>query len=514
MSNKAIFRSTLVVSLMTILSRMLGFVRDIFLAAIFGAGVGLDVFLVAFKLPNLMRRLFAEGAFSQAFIPILAEYKSNKSNDELNNFIANVFAWFILILSVVCIIAIIFAPLIMSIVAPGFIEDQFRLSLGTDLLRITFTYLLFISLVAFSSAILNSYGIFWVPAITPLILNLTIIICMLFAKDYFSKPIFVLAWSVLLSGVFQYLFHIPFLYKVKSFIRPRFNDFSGVKKIFKGILPAIFGVSVAQINLLVDTMFASFLVSGSISWLYFSDRLIFFPLGVIAVAISTVALPNLSKATADNNSEKYNNIVDWSLRSVLLLGLPSAIGISLLSEPLLYTLLQYDKFTDYDVSMTKLSLQAFSFGLPAFMLVKILGASFYAKKQVKVVVNIAIICMIANVIFSFILVNIFAHTGLALSTSLASYINAFGLGFLLVRKGYYKLQKGWGTYTFKLFFVNLSLVIWLLLIRDMNWQQMIIKDRIFNLSLILISAVSVYSFLCFLLGIRFNKNISAKLQTN
>ncbi len=329
-----LFRSTAIVSIMTFLSRILGFVRDIVIARLFGAGLGADVFFVAFKIPNFLRRLFAEGAFSQAFIPVLAEYRERGDKD-LKDLIANTSGTLAGILFIITALGVITAPILVMIFAPGFIDNQHKLNLAGDLLTITFPYLFFISLTALAGSILNSFGKFAVPAFTPVFLNLSLIACAIFLSPQLEEPVTALAWGVFLGGVVQLIFQIPFLINIKQLPKPRWGwKNEGVQKILKLMLPAMFGVSVSQINLLLDTLLASFLVTGSISWLYYSDRLVEFPLGIVGIALATGILPSLSKKNAAASKAEFSHTIDCALRWVFIIGTPAAIGLIWLAEPL------------------------------------------------------------------------------------------------------------------------------------------------------------------------------------
>ena len=342
---KSLIKSTYTVSIMTVFSRILGLAREIIFANYFGATGYMDAFLVAFKIPNFLRRLFAEGAFSQAFVPILSEYRQKQDIEKTKIFINRMAGTLTLVLFFVTLAAVILAPILIMIFAPGFSNDPSRLQLATSMLRITFPYLLLISLTAFLSAILNSYDVFSIPAITPILLNISLIVASIFLSPLFKQPVKALAYGVLMGGIAQLFFQFPFLKRLRLIPNPKiFWKDEGVKRVIKLMAPAILGVSVAQISLLIDTMFASFLKAGSITWLYFSDRLTNFPLGVFGIAIATVILPHLSRKHTDKSEKEYSASLDWALRTILLIGIPSAIGIFILSGPLLSTILQHGKF--------------------------------------------------------------------------------------------------------------------------------------------------------------------------
>ncbi len=430
----------------TFLSRVLGFVRDLVLAHVFGAGAGTDAFFVAFKIPNFLRRLFAEGAFSVAFVPVLSEYLSQRPFEELKAFVARMAGTLGGVLLLVTLLGVAGAPLLIMLFAPGFVgaEGQDKFALAVEMLRLTFPYLFFISLTAFAGSILNAHNRFGVPAFTPVLLNLSMIGCALWLAPHLAEPVVALAWGVLIAGAAQFAFQLPFLHRLKLLPRPRLalKD-EGVRRVGTLMLPALFGVSVGQINLLLDTLIASFLVSGSISWLYYSDRLMEFPLGILGVALGTVILPNLSRNHAESSPEEFSSTLDWALRWVLLLGLPAAVGLLVLAGPMIATLFHSEAFTTDDVTMSARSLMAYSLGLVAFILVKVLAPGFYARQDTKTPVRIAVIAMVSNMVMNIILVFPLAHAGLALATTLSAYLNALLLFRGLRREGVYIPSRGW-----------------------------------------------------------------------
>lgn len=439
-----LLKSTFTVGLMTSVSRVFGLIRDIVIARLFGAGLGVDVFLVAFRIPNFLRRLFAEGGFSQAFVPVLAEYKAERSEAELKALVDQTAAVLGLALFLITAAGIVLSPILISVFAPGFISAPEKHALAGDLLRITFPYLLFISLTAFAGGILNTFKQFAVPAFTPALLNLSLIGCAIWLAPLLETPVKALAWGVLIAGVAQLLLQLPFLWKLRLLPRPGLNrDRAGVKRILKLMLPILFAVSIVQINLLIDTLIASFLATGSISWLYFSDRLVEFPLGVFGIALATVILPHLSEQHARGRARGFSEMLDWALRWVFLIALPAALGLALLARPLLTTLFQYDEFTPYDVEMAGRSLMAYAAGLPAFVLIKVLAAGFFSRQDTKTPVRIGAFAMLANILLNLALVGPLAHAGLALATSLSACLQAFLLYRLLKRDRVYQPGRGW-----------------------------------------------------------------------
>lgn len=503
MSEK-LFKSTAVVSIMTFLSRILGFVRDIVIARMFGAGLGADVFFVAFKIPNFLRRLFAEGAFSQAFIPVLAEFKE-RGDKSLKQLIAETSGSLSVILLLVTIVGMLAAPLLILIFAPGFSADPYKLILASELLSITFPYLLFISLTALAGSILNSFGKFAVPAFTPVFLNLSLIGAAIWLAPMMEEPVKALAWGVFIGGMVQLLFQLPFLLAIKQLPKPRWRRNSeGVKKITRLMIPAMFGVSVSQINLLLDTLLASFLVTGSISWLYYSDRLVEFPLGVFGIALATVILPSLSKKHAAKSTEEFSDTIDWALRWVFLLGTPAAIGLILLAEPLLITLFQYGAFSPSDAHAASLSLMAYGVGLLPFIFIKVLAPGYYARQDTKTPVKIGIIAMISNMVLNIILMLYLAHVGLALATSLSAVLNALLLYLGLRKRGIYTPNPGWLLLFFRLFMANAIVIalLWWQMPDSQIWTNWSVWQRSGQLAALIVGAAFVYFCLLRLLGIR------------
>lgn len=440
-----LLKSTLNVGSMTLLSRILGFVRDVVIARMFGAGMGADAFFVAFKIPNFLRRLFAEGAFSQAFVPVLSEYKSQRDHAEVKELVDRVTGSLGITLLIVTAVGVLAAPVLVMIFAPGFINAGDKFELTTQLLRVTFPYLLFVALTALAGSILNAYGRFGVPAFTPTFLNLAMIGCALWLAPRMDEPVMALAWGVFIAGIAQLLFQLPFLYRLRLLPRPRRGAGNeGVRRIRTLMLPAIFGSSVAQINLLLDTLLASFLVTGSVSWLYYSDRLVEFPLGIFGIALATVVLPHLSRNHAESSPEEFSRTLDWALRWAMVIGVPATAGLLVLSGPMLTTLFQYGAFSAHDVTMATRSLMAYALGLLAFILIKVLATGFYARQNTKTPVKIGIVAMVANMVMNLLFVFWLAHAGLALATSLAAFLNA-GLLFRYLRRDQcYTPQAGWG----------------------------------------------------------------------
>ena len=382
---------------LTMVSRILGFVRDAIIARAFGAGMATDAFFVAFKLPNLLRRIFAEGAFSQAFVPILAEYKENKTPEATRDFVQYVAGMLTFALTIVTMIGILVAPWIIYVTAPGFVNQPDKFALSVDLLRIVFPYILLISLSSFVGSILNTYHHFSIPAFTPTFLNISFIVCALFLAPYFDPPVLALAWAVFFGGVLQLVFQLPWLAKRGFLCVPKLNfKHTAVNRVLKQMAPAILGVSVAQISLVINTIFASFLQSGSVSWMYYADRLMELPTGVLGVALGTILLPTLSKHASSKNIEEFSALLDWGLRLCMLLALPASVGLAVLSFPLVATLFMYREFTLNDALMTQNALMAYALGLIGMILVKVLAPGFYALQNIKTPVRVGIFTLVCT----------------------------------------------------------------------------------------------------------------------
>lgn len=502
---QSLLRSTTLVSVMTFLSRMMGFARDMVLAHFFGAQAGMDAFFVAFRIPNFMRRLFAEGAFAQAFVPVLSEYQKTQPAENVRVFIARIAGYLSAILSLVTLIGIVAAPVIIFLFAPGFSHDGERSRLATEMLRITMPFLMLVSLTAMAGAILNTYGYFGVPAFTPVLLNISMILAALYLCPNLSQPVTGLAWGVLIAGIAQLLFQIPFLYRRGLLVRPRVvrND-PGVNKVLKLMIPALFGVSIAQLNLMVDSIFASFLKVGSVSWLYYTDRLTDFPLGVFGVAIATVILPHLSRKHIEQSVEQYSRALDWGLRTILLIGIPSGLGLSLFAMPLIACCFGYGQFTVNDVLQTQKSLIMLSLGVPAFMMVKVLASGFYARQDISTPVKVGAFAMLINSLLCLLLVWHFEHAGLTLASALAGYVNCGILLYLLVKRGVYKPLAGWGKYGLQLAAANAAISGYLLLVSGSvtYWLSMAPVKRLSFLLGYVFVAVIIYVLVLGATGLR------------
>ena len=481
---------------MTFLSRITGFVRDTLIAVMFGAGALTDAFFVAFRIPNLLRRLFAEGAFSQAFVPVLGEYRTREGDEATRLLAGRVLGVLAVFLFIVTLVGVAAAPAVVWLTAAGFKSDPDKFALTVAMLRICFPYILFISLVSFASGILNTYGRFKSPAFTPVLLNLAFIACALWLAPHLQKPVLALAWAVFLGGVIQLAFQWPFLARIRMLPRPRWApDDPGVRRILKLMAPAALGVSVAQISLLINTQIASWLSDGAVSWIYYADRLMEFPSAMLGVALGTVLLPSLVRHHAAQDAAAYSRLLDWGLRVTLLLALPAAIALMLLATPIISTLFWHgDKFGQHDVYMTRNALIAYAVGLAGIILVKILAPGFYAKQNIRTPVKVAIMTLIVTQVLNAVFVPIFRHAGLALSISVGATFNATWLYVLMRRAGIYKPEPGWAAFLLKLA-IALYLMggaLWFAMGRESSWFEIDATMRAVKLALVIVAGIAAY----------------------
>ena len=424
------FKSTSIVGAFTLLSRVTGLLRDMVYSRMFGAGVLMDAFLVAFKIPNFMRRLFAEGAFSQAFVPVISEYKVRRSPAEVRELVGSVSGTLGAALFILTAVGVIAAPLLVLVFAPGFTQDAGRFDLTVDMLRLTFPYIFFMSLVALSSGILNSYGRFAVPAFTPVLLNAVMIVFASVVAPNFDRPGIALASGVFVAGLVQLLLQLPALRALALLPMPRWGwPHEGVRRIARLMLPGIFGSSVAQISLLLDTLIASFLVTGSIAWMYYADRLVEFPLGVVAMAAATAVLPGMSRDAAAGRRDRVGETFGDATRLVSFITLPATAGLMLLADPIVDLLFRRGEFTAADVRLTALALSYYALGLWSFSLVRVAVAAFFALQDARTPFRAATVCIAANLLMGVALMGPLAHGGMALAASAASTLN---LGILLL----------------------------------------------------------------------------------
>lgn len=500
-----LLRTLATVSSLTLLSRILGFVRDFVIARAFGAGMLTDAFFVAFRLPNLLRRMFAEGAFSQAFVPLLAEYRNRRGEAETKALVDRVATLLFLVVLGVAALGVIGAPALIYISAPGFAADAEKFALTVALTRITFPYILFMALVALAAGILNTWSRFALPAFTPTLLNLSFIGMALFAAPYFDPPVMVLAWAVFLGGLLQLAIQLPALQRIGML--PRF-DFApgdpGVRRVMKLMAPAVLGVSVAQISLLINTIFASFLTSGSVSWLYYADRLMEFPAGLLGAALGTILLPSLARAHSSSQPQEFSALLDWGLRLTILLTLPAALGLAMLGVPLLSTLFQHGAFTANDVLLTREALVAYSIGLIGMILVKVLAPGFYAQQNIRTPVKIALITLLATQAMNLAFIVPLKHAGLALSIGLAACLNAALLFRGLRQRAVYVPQPGWTKFGLRIAIalMVLAATLWFGMGKEADWLIAPAWTRVAHLSALVIAGVAAYFATLWALGFR------------
>ncbi|MBM3117824.1 murein biosynthesis integral membrane protein MurJ [Jeongeupia naejangsanensis] len=500
-----LLKSLAAVSSMTLVSRVLGFARDAIVARTFGAGLMTDAFFVAFKLPNLLRRIFAEGAFSQAFVPILAEYKSQQGEDAARTFVAYVAGLLTLVLALVTIIGMIAAPWVIWASAPGFADTPEKFALTSSLLRITFPYILLISLASLVGAVLNTWNRFSVPAFAPTFLNISMIVFALWVSPHMNPPVLALGWAVLAGGVLQLGYQLPHLKKIGMLVLPRLNlKDAGVWRVLKQMGPAVLGVSVTQVSLIINTIFASFLVSGSVSWMYYADRLMEFPSGVLGVALGTILLPSLSKTHASKDAAGYSVLLDWGLRLCLLLALPSAVGLAITAEPLTASLFQYGKFSAHDSLMTQYALIAYSVGLVGLLLVKVLAPGFYARQNIRTPVKIALLTLAVTQLMNLAFVWHLKHAGLALAIGLGACFNAGLLFWKLRSQNIFQPQPGWRIFCVKLLVavVVMAAVLFGVMALMPPWDTGHMASRLLRLMLLVASGVGAYFGMLAVLGFR------------
>ena len=494
-------------SFWTFVSRILGLARDIVFTSLLGAGVALDAYVVITKIPNVFRRIFAEGAFNQAFVPVLSEYKENNSENEVKVLINNVFGVLASALLVITAVVLVITPIFVMIFAPGFYEEPIKKELATDILRITFPYLFFVSLVALSGSIMNTYGKFSIPALTPVFYNLVLVCTAIWIAPLYAVPVYAIAWGMFVAGCIQLLIQIYPLLNLG--LLPKFSldlKHPGVKKVVYLMIPGIIAGGVTQLNMLVDTILASFLPTGSPTWLYVSDRLMQLPLGIFAIAIGTVILPRLSSLHQTENTQEFSKTMDWSIRLVLLIGFPAIIGLVVLSEPIILTLFERGEFLAADTSKTSLSLIALALGLVAFMLIKVLIPGFFARQNPQTPVKIALASMLVNGLLAWLLAFYlgFHHVGLAMASSIAAYFSVMALLFMLLKNKIYQIESGW-----LIFFARMiiSCLVMYFIVALMNidmvlWRELDQVQRAVKLLLICTAAIISYAGILWISGLR------------
>lgn len=440
--NYIFMRAFSTVSSLTMVSRLMGLFRDILFAAYLGAGIIADAFLIAFLFPNIFRRLFAEGAFTAGFVPLFNTVLKKEGQKEAIRFVEEVFSLLVCILLIFIIIVIILMPLLIIIIAPGFLSIPNQIEYTTDLARITFPYLFFISLVSLQSGVLNAFGRFASAAATPIILNLTLILSLVFAIINDFNIAVTLCWGLLVTGLLQFLWLHHFIRSLDisiKFIKPRFNE--RIKLLLQKILPLAFGAGLYQINLIVDKLIATLVSAGAVSWLYFADRINQLPIGVVGVGIGVALLPLLSKKIQDGENEQAIESQNRAIELGLMLSIPASIGIFILSFPIVSTIFERGLFSPLDRNAVASALAAFSSGLPAYILIKSIVPGFFSRHDTSTPFKIASLCMIVNILLNLLLMHPFGHIGIALATSLSSWLNAMLLAYILIKRKHLKLDK-------------------------------------------------------------------------
>ena len=503
MSSK-LLKSTAIVSAMTLISRVSGLIRDVVMASVLGSSGVSDAFFVAFRIPNFLRRIFGEGAFSQAFVPVFTEL-TERNTCEARQFVNSCAGLLALITFVLTILGVVFSAELVAFYAPGYKDDPAQMAATVDALRYMFPYLFCISLVAMSAGVLNTLNRFAIPAVTPVILNVCLILALWLLVPIMDSAARALAIGVLVAGIVQLLFQVPSLYKegyLPTLAFDRKNP--SVQKVFGLMLPALFSVSVAQVNMFVNTVLASFLVTGSVSWLYYSDRLMEFPVGVFGIALASVVLPSLSKEHVSGSADSFSELMDWALRWVILIAVPAAFALYLLAIPLLSTIFLRNAFTVHDVQMSALALEAFSIGICGFIFVKVLAPGFFARQDTKTPMKIAVVSVLVNVVMSYILVKTMQHTGLALSVSIAAWVNAGLLFLVLLWRGVYKPLQGWFWFLFRVALAVMAMSVVLINLGHgaEAWYQWGLSQRVWQLVLLVVSGVVSYVVTLLVLGIR------------
>lgn len=505
----SLLKSAATISSLTLLSRITGVIRDMLIARYFGSSAATDAFYVAFRLPNMLRRLFAEGAFQQAFVPMLSDVKANQNAEDVRTFIDRVFSVLACALLITSVVGVLAAPALVWLIAGGLAENAASFDLATELTRWMFPYIFFMSLVAMSAGVLNTWKHFAIPAFTPVLLNLSFITFILFLTPYLERPIFALAVAVIVGGVLQLGIQIPSLMKLGVLPRPvnplkALKDFA-VRKVLKLMVPALFGVGVAQLSLLINTNIASRLGTGSVTWLSFADRLMEFPTALLGVALASVLLPGLSSAFARNDLVRYNALLDNGLRLVILFAVPAAVGMGLMADALVAFLYQGKNFQAYDVAQTSIAVVGYSFGLIGLIAIKILAPAFYARKDIRTPVKVAAVSLVCVQVSNLVFVPFFAHAGLALSIGVGSCINALLLFCILRRRQIYRPLKGWLKWLTAV--IVASAVMGALLIfmqQGVDWAQMQAQwgKRAILVFAYIGAAVAIYFAVLFISGVR------------
>ncbi len=507
--SQPLLKSTATVGAMTLASRITGLIRDVVLASLLGSGTSADAFFVAFRIPNFFRRIFGEDAFAVAFLPVLSDYRANRSARETQAFVDRMAGRLGAVLLAVSLLGVLAAPALVTLVAPGFrLQDPERFRVTVECVRIVFPYVFFISLVAMAGGILNTWRRFAVPAATPVLLNLCLISAAFVLPRFTGNNAVALSIGVLAAGFVQLAVQIPFLKRDAVLPIPRLRwrreSDDGVGRVWRLMLPALLGTSTAQINLLINTQIATFLVPGSVSWLYYSDRLLEFPLGVFGIALATALLPTLSSFFLVKDARGFSDTLDWALRWVLLIGLPATVGLVVLATPMVSTLYFRGEFQPFDVVMTTRSVIAFAIGLVAFVMVKVLAPGFYARENTRTPVAIAMVAVAVNIVVSLLLFRVLGHVGLAAATSVAAFVNAALLLYCLVRAGIYSMGPGWPAFALKIIFASVLMGIvirWSAGSPD-GWLAISTGQRIVKLTASIVIGIVTYFSVILACGIR------------
>ncbi|QCI27227.1 murein biosynthesis integral membrane protein MurJ [Buchnera aphidicola] len=500
-----LLKSFISIGLITFFSRTLSFLRDFIIAYTFGVSVSTDAFFVAFKIPNLLKRIFAEGAFLQIIIPIIIQYKK-KSNNIAKKFFSSILGFMILMLFFLTVLGIYFSPYIIFFIVPGFFKKKILFELTIKLLKITFPYIFFISLSSLTTAILNIWNYFLIPVFSPILLNSSMIVFSLFFTKFFHTPILSLAWSVIFGGILQFTYQFLFLKKINMLVYPQINlKLLKISNLLKKMGIGILGVSANHISLLINSVLSSLFISGSVSWMYYADRLIEFPVGILGIPLGTILLSSLTKSIVYKKKDQFSKLIDWALRISFMIGLPSSIILYYLSNPLIIILFQYGKFTRFDTLMTERSLIGYSFGLLGLILVKILSPAFYARKDVKTPMIISFVTIlftqIINIVFLFMKLG---NLGLSLSISFSAWLNCILLYWFLNKRKLFNLQPGWLNFIFKIIISSLMMFFVLMILFNIipNWNNKLFFYKIITLIIIFLFSWIVYFIMLFILGIR------------
>lgn len=511
-----LLRAMSTVSGMTLLSRITGLLRESLKAVLFGAGSDMDAFEAAFRLPNILRRMFAEGAFSQAFVPILAEYRRQRGHEETHALVGRVATILAVVLIVVSVLGVLAAPWLVYVLAAGFERSPGKVELTAEMIRIVFPYILFVSLVSLAGGVLNVHRRFAIPAFTPVLLNVAIIGCAIVLAPHVDPPVVALAWGVALGGVLQLVLQIRPLARLGMLPRPRFDwRDEGVKRVLVAMGPAVLGVSAAQISALINTQLAAWLGDGRVSWITYADRLMEFPSALLGVALGTVLLPSLAQHHSDADHAQYSDLLDWGLRLACLLALPAALALWLLAVPLISTLFQYGKFGVADVWQVRHALLGYAVGLVALVMVKILAPGFYARQNLKTPVKVAFVTVLVTQALALTLMWPLGHGGLTLATSLGACVNAGLLFTFLYRRGIYRPRPGWPLFVAKLCIALAVLAAVLLAVAGPNaiWLAASAGGRAARLGLVVAAGAFAYFATLYVVGFRladFNRRVDAK----